>query len=318
MIANSVTLSFFLLQIKSVATREKAFGLIQNRSSVSVREVYQLIGMCNPTGSSRSSTTLQKYSTLYDWADETIQSSKESNLQQADSSEFSVSPRAEMVDSFSPRCSTRVHKSSHSRLYRRQRERLGGYLDLLKVYGRSSQGERSWHINVKEMMVVFLGLKVFFWSQQGILVHLFVDNMTTVVYLKEMGETHSKILSDLSLLIRDQCIERSIWMTAACVPRKRNIVADKLSHLLHQSTKWSLDHLIFRQVLAIYGPPQVDLFASAQNHQAHLYVSWLPDQNAAVVDAFSIRWQTFDLIYLFTPFSLILTCLQFRRSKQTK
>ena len=80
MIANSVTLSFSLLQIKSVAIREKAFGLIQNRSSVSVREVNLPACrnvQCNPTCSSRSSTTLQKYSTLYDWADETIQSSKE-------------------------------------------------------------------------------------------------------------------------------------------------------------------------------------------------------------------------------------------------
>ena len=94
---------------------------------------------CNPTGSSRSSTTLQKYSTLYDSAHETIRSSKELNLKQADSTEFSVTLAAEIVDSFSSRCFTKVNKSSPSRLYfvcRRQQKGSGVYLDLLKVYKR--------------------------------------------------------------------------------------------------------------------------------------------------------------------------------------
>ena len=59
-----------------------------------------------------------------------------------------------------------------------------------------------------------------------------------------------------------------------------------------------------------YGPPQVDLLASVQNHQVHQYGSWLADQNAMAVVAFSMPLQTLDLIYLFLPFSLILKCLQ--------
>ena len=149
------------------------------------------------------------------------------------------------------------------------------------------------------MMAVFLDLKVFFQSQQRIYVHLFVDNMTTVVYLNKMGITHSKIPSDLSFLVWNWCIERSLWMAATFVPGKLNVVADKLSRLLHQSTEWSFDHSVFRKVLEMYGPPQVDLFASAQNHQVRQYVSWLPDQNATAVDTFSIPWQALDLIDLF-------------------
>ena len=37
-------------------------------------------------------------------------------------------------------------------------------------------------------MTVFLALKVFFQSQKGINVHLFVENMTIVVYLSKRGE----------------------------------------------------------------------------------------------------------------------------------
>ena len=50
-------------------------------------------------------------------------------------------------------------------------------------------------------------------------------------------------------------IEKSILITATTVSGKLKIVVDKLSCLVHQSTKWSLNHSIFRQVVSIYGPP---------------------------------------------------------------
>ena len=42
-------IKFLSSQRKIVAVRQKAFGLIRNRNSVSVREVCQFIGMCNAT-----------------------------------------------------------------------------------------------------------------------------------------------------------------------------------------------------------------------------------------------------------------------------
>ena len=110
---------------------------------------------------------------------------------------------------------------------------------------------------------------------------------------------------DLGLVHREDYLDNnSLWS------RETEHCCRQLSCLLHQSTRWSLNHSIFSQVVAIYGPPQADLFASAQNHQVRQNISWLPDQNAIAVDAFSFPWQTLDLIYLFPPISLILKCLQ--------
>ena len=39
------------------------------------------------------------------------------------------------------------------------------------------------------------------------------------------------------------------------------------------SMEWMLNRAVFRQIVAIYGLPDVDLFASALNHQVKRYVS---------------------------------------------
>ena len=50
--------------------------------------------------------------------------------------------------------------------------------------------------------------------------------------------------------------------------------------------------------------PEIDLFASALNHQVPKYISWNPDQEAFAIDAFSISWANIKF-YAFPPFSLI-------------
>ena len=51
-----------------------------------------------------------------------------------------------------------------------------------------------------------------------------------------------------------------------------------------------LNRAVFRQIVAIYGLPDMDLFASAPNHQVKSYVSWIEDPRAQTIDAFSVNW----------------------------
>ena len=97
-------IKFLSLTKENCGYQGKAFGFIQNRNSVSVTDVCQFIGMCNATQLEVTEA-------------EAIQSSKEPNLQQANLSESSVSPRADMVAIFSSRCSIKANKSPPSRLY---------------------------------------------------------------------------------------------------------------------------------------------------------------------------------------------------------
>ena len=51
--------------------------------------------------------------------------------------------------------------------------------------------------------------------------------------------------------------------------------------------------------------PDVDLFASRNNHQIERFLSWFPQPGAWHYDAFSFSWKCIKP-YIFAPFSLIL------------
>ena len=66
---------------------------------------------------------------------------------------------------------------------------------------------------------------------------------------------------------------------------------------------------LFQEIVATWGEPTIDLFASKLNKQVVCYASWKPDPEASYLDAFSISWND-HLFYAFPPFSLITQCLQ--------
>lgn len=74
-------------------------------------------------------------------------------------------------------------------------------------------------------------------------------------------------------------------------------------------TEWMLDQKIFNDIIARYGTPDIDLFASRLNHQLPRYVAWEPDPGAEAIDAFSIDWGGM-FFYAFPPFCLVGRCLQ--------
>ena len=55
---------------------------------------------------------------------------------------------------------------------------------------------------------------------------------------------------------------------------------------------WSLDHSIFQRINRLYGPLEVDLFASRLTNQCRRYFSWRPDPFAEATDAFLQDWRT--------------------------
>ena len=100
-----------------------------------------------------------------------------------------------------------------------------------------------------------------------------------------------------------------MFLSAIYIPGLKNLLADPLSRLKNLSTEWMLNRNVFQQVVAAYGLPQVDLFASNLNHQLKNYISWGPDPKAQGTDAFTILWDS-PLMYAFPPFSQIQRCLQ--------
>ena len=96
-----------------------------------------------------------------------------------------------------------------------------------------------------------------------------------------------------------------VTLTAEYLPGSLNIRTDKASREMKtSSSEWTLSKLIFQKLIQTLGPVDVDLFASRFCHQIPKYISWQPDPNAWMVDAFQINWPYLKA-YAFQPFALI-------------
>ena len=99
-------------------------------------------------------------------------------------------------------------------------------------------------------------------------------------------------------------------LSATHLPGTQNVIADRKSRVFNDNIEWMLEHSVFISITRYFGFLDIDLFASCLNSQLSAYVSWQPDPYAKFIDAFSIDWHQFKLLYAFLPFSMINICLQ--------
>ena len=84
---------------------------------------------------------------------------------------------------------------------------------------------------------------------------------------------------------------------------------------------WSLREEVARKVFYRFGTPDIDLMASQRSRKVPRFMSWnREDTEAEALDSMSlaVRWDTWELPYLFPPFSLIGKCLQKIREQEVK
>ena len=185
-------------------------------------------------------------------------------------------------------------------------------------YGISCMGEKTnglWnekdkllHINALELLAVKFGLICFCNNLSSQHVHIFSDNSTAVSGINKMGSC-KETLNNIIREIWDFCIERSLRVTASHIPGSLNTTADRLSREHRAELEWKLHPELFKEIIHLFGPFDIDLFASRVNFQIKPYVSWNPDPEALFINAFNMSWsQLFG--YAFPPFSLISRILQ--------
>lgn len=93
-----------------------------------------------------------------------------------------------------------------------------------------------------------------------------VDNVTAVSYTNSMGGTRSNDCNKAAKDLLMWCKDREILVTAAYLPGKSNIQADKMSRS-YDRTEWILNMDAFQQIVQFFGHPKIDLFASRLNKQ---------------------------------------------------
>jgi hypothetical protein len=172
-----------------------------------------------------------------------------------------------------------------------------------------SQDERNQHINYLELLAAFIGLKIFANNLFNCQLILRIDNMTAISYINRMGGIQFPHLTKLTKDIWQWCEARNIFIYALYIPSVENTIADAESRRVHPDIEWELSHSAFEQIVAKFGTPDIDLFASRINKKCIKYISWHKDPGAYTINAFSVNWQSW-YFYCFPPFSMILKTLR--------
>lgn len=193
----------------------------------------------------------------------------------------------------------------------------GAVLSDVKTGGRWNSSEKENHINYLELLAIYYALKSFQVELNNYShVKILTDNTTAVSYLNKMGGIKSQKCNDIAKQIWLWAISQDLWLTAAHIAGKDNCQADIQSRKFNDQTEWQLQTDIFKKLCALWGKPQIDLFASRLNTQLLEYCSWKPDPGCIFVDAFTVDWSKF-YCYIFPPFSLICRCVKKIQEEKT-
>ncbi|KYN08287.1 hypothetical protein ALC62_00717 [Cyphomyrmex costatus] len=160
------------------------------------------------------------------------------------------------------------------------------------------------HINALELKAAFNGLRYFAADLHDCDVLLRIDNTTALAYINRYGSIQ---FPHLSAIVRDLwhwCEVRNIFIFASYISSLENSIADAESRITDPDTEWSLSDEAFLKLSDIFGPFDLDLFASLINSKCDAYIFWFPDPGSVAVDAFTVSWKGIDF-YAFPPFILL-------------
>mgnify|MGYP001014298428 CR=1 FL=1 len=137
-----------------------------------------------------------------------------------------------------------------------------------------------------------MGLQTFTKDTRNTHILFLSDNTTAVASVNKMGSVRSPECDGMARKIWYYAIPRNIWITASYLPGTENTEADYESRRNHIDNKeWMLDVDIFQQIKSTLGlSPCIDLFASRLNHQLKPYISFGPDPEAKLINAFTVDW----------------------------
>ncbi|KAL0167364.1 hypothetical protein M9458_039208, partial [Cirrhinus mrigala] len=169
--------------------------------------------------------------------------------------------------------------------------------------GLWSGHQLTWHINCLEMLAVFQGLKHFLPDLRGRHVLVRTDNTAVVSYINHQGGLRSRPLYKLAHQILVWSQGKLLSLRAVFVPGYLNVGADILSRQGPRPGEWMLHPEVVKQIWRVFGPAQVDLFATRDNAQCPLWYS-LVHPAPLGLDAMVRTWPRLRL-YAFPPIALL-------------
>ena len=156
---------------------------------------------------------------------------------------------------------------------------------------------------------MYLGLTQFRWIK-GQRITVFSDCKPAVGALNKGGSTKSERLQNQIGKIWNWARNKKVKISGHYIKGKRNILADQLSRrnqcLLGE---WSLSKTAFEWVLNLGLTPEIDLSASDWSTRLPNYCTSYKSLNTPYMEAFSVNWDQWQVIYLFPPPIMMLKVL---------
>ncbi|KAL0153220.1 hypothetical protein M9458_051474, partial [Cirrhinus mrigala] len=128
---------------------------------------------------------------------------------------------------------------------------------------------QSWHINCLEMLAVFRALKYFLPDLRDRHVLVRTDSTAVVYYINHQGGLRSRPLYKLAHQILVWSQDKLLSLRVVHIPGHLNVGAGILSRQGPRPGEWMLHPEVVEQIWEIFGPAQVDLFATRENTQFH-------------------------------------------------
>ena len=181
--------------------------------------------------------------------------------------------------------------------------------------GLWSPHQKTFSINLRELLAVQYGLKALEHLLVGLSVALFCDNTTTVAYLRRSGGTFSSTLNATAREVLLWAENHRVCLLPQFIMGLFNVTADALSRpnqvigsewTLHQEV---VDHLVHKW------PAVIDLFATSLTARLPVYFLPASDSRAAGTDALLQRCDDLQA-YAFPPIAIIRRVLVKLRSSR--
>ncbi|XP_076079152.1 uncharacterized protein LOC143049377 [Mytilus galloprovincialis] len=135
----------------------------------------------------------------------------------------------------------------------------------------------------------------------------FTDNQN-VVSIVHKGSM-KPYLQDIAYDIFVTCLKFNVSLEVEWIPRAENEIADYISRII-DTDDWGVAVHVFEYLDSLWGPHEIDWFASDHNHRLPVFYSRYWNVHSMGIDAFTVNWQGINGWYV-PPVCLLLKVLMY-------
>ncbi|XP_033729279.1 uncharacterized protein LOC117318361 [Pecten maximus] len=208
------------------------------------------------------------------------------SLEQARFWSKNIRIRNSTVLRFEPQCHRIVFSDASNTGY-------GGYCvesSMGVAQGLWSKSDASKSSTWRELTAVSHVLSSLVHVLQGQRVKWFSDNQG-VIGIVDKGSMKAE-LQDIAMHIYEKCCRFNIRLEMEWVPRAENEKADYLSRI-NDPDDWEISNSVYKQLDRLWGPFDIDWFASYYNAKHSVFYSLFWNPGSAGMDAFTANWAGF-------------------------